>query len=100
MMRYLYLDAKGDPPEHIECTPVEVMGAFLWFMWVKQNFSTSFPHLFKPASADGDYDMIEAMNAQIRASRAATSPKKGRLETQTYGEHSPNWMPRLARLTS
>lgn len=67
MMRYLYLDADGNPPEHIECTPVEVMGAFLWFMWVKQNFSTSFPHLFKPASAEGDYDMIEAMNAQIRA---------------------------------
>lgn len=79
MMRYLYLDAKGEPPDHIECTPVEVMGAFLWFMWVKQNFSTSFPHLFKPASADGDYDMIEAMNAQIRALTGGDITKEGQI---------------------
>ena len=75
-----YLDAKGDPPDHIDCTPVEVMGAFLWFMWVKQNFSASFPHLFKPASGDGDYDMTEAMNAQIRALTGGDITKEGQIK--------------------
>lgn len=44
------------------------MGVFLWFMFVKQNFSTSFPHLFKSASDSGEsYDRREATDAQIRA---------------------------------
>lgn len=67
MARCLYLDGEGKEPDHIDCSPAELMGVLLWFMFVKDNFSASFPHLFKPASADGDYNMTEAMNAQIRA---------------------------------
>ena len=45
------------------------MGVFLWFMWIKHNFSTKFPHLFKPAAdgGEGETDMEASMNAQIRA---------------------------------
>lgn len=68
MVCCLYLDGEGKEPDSIECTDAELMGVFLWFMWIKQNFSTSFPHLFKPATSDGGgYDATEAMNAQIRA---------------------------------
>ncbi len=65
--RCLYLDAEGKEPATIQCSQVELMGVLLWFMWIKSNFSTQFPHLFKPAGGDGSYDMTEAMNAQIRA---------------------------------
>lgn len=69
LARCLYLDSKGREPEEMKCTDAELMGVFLWFMWVKQKFSTSFPHLFKPASdgGGGDYDPRAAMDAQIRA---------------------------------
>lgn len=64
----LYLDGDNKEPDHIDCTDVELMGVFLWFMFVKRNFSTSFPHLFKPASDNGEpYDKRAAMDAQIRA---------------------------------
>nr|DAQ03371.1 MAG TPA: hypothetical protein [Caudoviricetes sp.] len=68
LARCLYLDGDGRMPDHIECTVPELMGVFLWFVWVKHNFSEKFPHLFKPAGKGGeDYDMVGAMNAQIRA---------------------------------
>lgn len=64
----LYLDGNGNEPDNIDCTDAELMGVFLWFMFVKQNFSTSFPHLFKSASDSGEsYDRREATDAQIRA---------------------------------
>ena len=56
------------------------MGVFLWFMWIKDNFSKSFPHLFKPASEEGDYDMTEAMNAQIRALTGGDITKEKQIE--------------------
>lgn len=67
MARYLYLDADGKKPESIRCSKAELMGVFLWFTYIKNNFSKSFPHLFKPADAAMAYDPVEAMNAQIRA---------------------------------
>lgn len=68
LARCLYLDGDSKIPDHIECTVPELLGVFLWFVWVKHNFSEKFPHLFKPAGKGGeDYDMVGAMNAQIRA---------------------------------
>lgn len=68
LARYLYLDSEGKSPDRIECTVPELMGVFLWYVRIKHNFSEKFPHLFKPAAEGGeDYDMVGAMNAQIRA---------------------------------
>lgn len=67
MAAILYLKEDGSEAGQIDCSAPEVIGVFLWFMWIKYNFSTHFPHLFKPAGGDGEYDATEAMNAQIRA---------------------------------
>lgn len=80
MVCLLYLDDQGKEPDSIKCAPSETMGVFLWFMWIKDNFSKSFPHLFKPASEEGDYDMTEAMNAQIRALTGGDITKEKQIE--------------------
>ncbi len=67
MASILYPTRKGDRSGADKGTKAEIMGVFLWFVWIKSQFSTLFPHLFKPAGSGGNYDMIEAMNAQIRA---------------------------------
>ncbi len=69
LARYLYLDNEGKQAAHIKCSTYELMGVFLRFMWIKHNFSTKFPHLFKPAAegGEGENDMEASMNAQIRA---------------------------------
>lgn len=69
LARYLYLDNEGNQAAHIKCSTYELMGVFLWFMWIKHNFSTKFPHLFKPATegGEGENDMEASMNAQFRA---------------------------------
>lgn len=67
MAAILYQKEDGSEAGQIDCSAPEVIGVFLWFMWIKYNFSTHFPHLFKPAGGDGEYDATEATNAQIRA---------------------------------
>lgn len=57
------------------------MGVFLWFMFVKDNFSKHFPHLFKPASESGEpYDTRAAMDAQIRALTGGDITKEKQIE--------------------
>lgn len=67
MARCLYRNADGTEAESIDCTDAELMGVFLWFCFVKDNFSKAFPHLFKPAANATSYDPRAAMDAQIRA---------------------------------
>ena len=67
MARVLYLNSEGVEPDSIQCSPADLMGVFLWFTFVKNNFSKAFPHLFKPANGVTAYDPTETMNAQIRA---------------------------------
>ena len=67
MARCLYLKDDGTEPKEIKCSSLEIMGVLLWFMWIKTLFSDTFSHLFKSAGETEDYDMAEAMNAQIRA---------------------------------
>lgn len=80
MARILYLDADGNEPERIACTPAELMGVFLWFMFVKHHFSEAFPHLFKPADPRSETDSTEAMNAQIRALTGGDITKERQIE--------------------
>jgi hypothetical protein len=41
---------------------------FFWFSWIKQEFSRSFRHFFKPVNkVGGEYNFLESYNAQIRA---------------------------------
>lgn len=81
MARCLYLKADGKEPDTIDCSEPELMGVFLWFMFVKDNFSKHFPHLFKPASESGEpYDTRAAMDAQIRALTGGDITKEKQIE--------------------
>lgn len=81
MARCLYLKADGKEPDTIDCSESELMGVFLWFMFVKDNFSKHFPHLFKPAPDSGEeYDQQAAMDAQIRALTGGDITKEKQIE--------------------
>lgn len=80
MVRCLYLGKDGKEADHIECSPAELMGVFLWFTFVKNNFSQNFTHLFKPASDVGTYDPRAAMDAQIRALTGGDITKEKQIE--------------------
>lgn len=67
MARCLYLRADGTEADSVSCTDAELVGVFLWFCFVKDNFAQAFPHLFKPAADVEGYDPRTAMDAQIRA---------------------------------
>lgn len=81
MARCLYLKPNGEEPDKIECTDAELVGVFLWFTFIKGNFSKCFPHLFKPASGGfGEYDPRGAMDSQIRALTGGDITKEAQIE--------------------
>ena len=69
MAQYLYRDRKGNKALKIKCNEVEKFGCFVWWIYVKSYFAKCFPNFFRKAeAADGEeYDVMAAVNAQIRA---------------------------------
>ena len=69
MALLLYVDKKGRRPQNIKLKEEELLSVFLWFAAVKNRFTAVFPHLFRPAEASGDgaANMLDVMNAEIRA---------------------------------
>lgn len=65
----LYRRRNGDLARRIRLGRAEALGVVLWFSYVKAEMSRAFPHFFRRVDAGtaGDYDMLEAMNTQIRA---------------------------------
>lgn len=69
MAQLLYLDKKGRRPSSMKPADEELLSVFLWFAAVKDCFTEVFHHLFRPADASGDgaANMLDVMNAEIRA---------------------------------
>lgn len=64
-----FRNREGSIARHVRLDRAESLGVVLWFSYVKSEMARAFPHFFKrlgPESAGG-FDMMEAMNAQIRA---------------------------------
>lgn len=65
----LYRDRRGHAAKIGFLDSAEQTGIFLWFSYIKSEFSKQFPHFFRPIAAEDvqDYDLIGSINAQIRA---------------------------------
>lgn len=65
----LYRNKKGASAKIRHIDVAEETCIFLWFSYIKYQLSVYFPHFLKKLSSDetGDFDMLSAMNAQIRA---------------------------------
>ncbi|MDD4534862.1 MAG: hypothetical protein PHC48_10380 [Prevotella sp.] len=58
-----------DQQKHIKASNAEMLGAYLWFSYVKTQLSQAFPHFFRKLAPEdaGDFDMRRAIDAQVRA---------------------------------
>lgn len=67
----LYPDKDGNMDKDMTLRPWERLHVFLWFQHVKGEFSKFFPNFFKPSAVTSgpvtEYDVVRAMNVQIRA---------------------------------
>lgn len=65
----LYRDKKGKMPARMKLSPGELLGVYLWYAHIKSVFSREFPNFFKrlPPDETADFDILKAMNTQIRA---------------------------------
>ena len=66
---YLYVDYDGHHPSHMTLSQDETLSVIMWYSFVKFEMSKAFRHFFKKVDGDevGEYNMMAAMNAQIRA---------------------------------
>lgn len=62
---YLYPSESGKKMP--ELTQEQYTSLVLWISGIKIRLSNIFPHFFAPCSGEGDYNAMEAMDAQIRA---------------------------------
>lgn len=71
MVLILYVDKEGNHPRKVDFTDAELLSVFLWFAALKNRFAVFFPHFFRhPDSTTEDggaINMIDVMNAEIRA---------------------------------
>lgn len=69
LARLLYRDGKGRTVDGTPFDRAELLGAYLWYSYIKRVFAAEFPDFFRPAPADGaeEYDVMAATDAQIRA---------------------------------
>ena len=68
MARILYRDEKGEMADRLSLDTAELTGTLFWFFHVKKVFASAFPNFFKPVGkVGGEYNMLDAVNAQIRA---------------------------------
>lgn len=65
----LYRDRKGNIARRIRLDKAEALGVVLWFSYVKAEMARAFPHFFRRVGPEGagNFDMMEAINVQIRA---------------------------------
>ena len=65
----LYRRKGGELARRVRMKPWERLGVFLWYSYVKSELGRKFPHFFKklPADRQEEYDMMAAINAQVRA---------------------------------
>lgn len=65
----LYRGKKGKMPARMKLSPGELLGVYLWYAHIKSVFSREFPNFFKrlPLDETDDFDILKAMNTQIRA---------------------------------
>ena len=65
----LYSDKRGRKRSYLKLSAAETLGTYLWYAHVKSVFSREFPNFFKklPADETADFDVLKAMNTQIRA---------------------------------
>lgn len=67
---FLWLKKKEVHPASLPLSPAEQMGTLRWFAHVKSFFAERWPYFFRRVDADIeelDYDVIGAMDVQIRA---------------------------------
>ena len=70
MAKILYCDNKGNHPDKLHASQVELLSVFKWYESVKILFSRYFPFFFQPCTDDDGVerpDMLEIMNSEIRA---------------------------------
>lgn len=64
--RILYLK-NGEKKDKLDFSRVECLNVIMWYAYVKDLFGRIFCHLFRHADTNGDYNMLDAVNAQTRA---------------------------------
>lgn len=71
MVSLLYVDEEGVHPKKVNVTDAELLSVFLWFAALKNRFAILFPHFFRHpdsvADDGGSVNMVDIMNAEIRA---------------------------------
>lgn len=70
MAKILYVDKDGNHPVEVRLSEGELLSVFLWYASMKNRFAVSFPHFFGKVGDNVDAeppDMVEVMNAEIRA---------------------------------
>lgn len=69
LVRILYRDKDGNAVRDVRPDAAEGLGTILWYSFVKSEMNKAFPNFFRPIgdASDNGYDVISAMNAQIRA---------------------------------
>lgn len=67
----LYVDENGTYPDTVDFTDAELLSIFLWFAALKNRFAILFSHFFhhpdSETDTEGAINMIDVMNAEIRA---------------------------------
>ena len=67
---FLWRKKKNVHPKRLSLSPAEQLGTLRWFAHVKKEFAERWPHFFRRVEIDieeMEYDLVGAMNAQIRA---------------------------------
>lgn len=68
LFHILYRDDAGKAAVDVRPDAAEALGTVMWYSHVKSMMNGAFPNFFRPAAgAADDYDIITAMNTQIRA---------------------------------
>lgn len=68
MAKILYRDKKGEMADSVSLDTAELTGTLFWFFHVKKVFASTFTNFFKPVNKiGGEYKVMDAINAQLRA---------------------------------
>lgn len=81
---FLWLRKKKVHPFRLSLSPAEQMGTLRWFAHVKSVFAERWPYFFRRVDADIeelDFDMMGAMNTQIRALTEGDITKEETIKT-------------------
>jgi len=80
LARILYRDNEDNAPERLVLTPTERTGTFIWYTSAKMAMAKAFPHFFKPSEGETTPQLMEMMNAQIRALTEGDVTKEEKVE--------------------